>query len=138
VKKRDRKALGEYIRWVANEMELRDWTFTVAREASDEAHDASVSITYGRKRAQIYVSADFRAFDPGRQTHTIVHELVHCHLDSACGMVRNDLEEHLGKQADRLFWDAFRRQMEYGVDALADAIAKHLPPIKWPDRAPSA
>jgi hypothetical protein len=47
-------------------------------------------------------------------------------------MVRTDLEEFLGKQTDQVFYNGFRRQVEYSTDAIATAIAKHMPLIDWP------
>jgi hypothetical protein len=129
---KDRKALGEYIRWVADRMELRDWEFKLEHEPAAEDCDAEIRITYGRKLALIYFNSGFREYDAARQAHTVAHEPVHCHLEPACNMVQNDLEKHLSRQADQLFWDAFKRQIEYGVDSLASAIAKSLPPIAWP------
>jgi len=133
MKKRDRKELGRYVRWCADQMELRDWTIHLGHEPAPSDADGYVVITYGRKLARITVAEDFRSFDPERQRHTIAHELIHCHLESACNMVQNDLERHLSTQADQVFFDGFKRQIEYGVDALASAVAKHLPFIDWPD-----
>lgn len=130
--RRDRKALGRYIRFVADAMELRDWTFVLSHDpAPDDCH-AHITNTYGRKLAVIQVASDFRSAPPEQQRQTICHELVHCHLESSTNMVLNDLSEHLGKQADWLFWESFKRQIEYGVDALASALAKHMPLIVWP------
>lgn len=132
MKKRDRKALGRYVRHVADLMELRDWTVELGREPTPDGIAGRCNIVYGRKLARIGVASDFRDDDPESQRQTIAHELVHCHLDSAYNMVQNDLEDLLGKPADTVFLLGYKRQMEYGVDALASAIAKHLPLIEWP------
>lgn len=131
--KQDRKALAEYVRSVANEMELRDWTIEVLAEPCADGNVAYVTCTFGRKQAQVSFAHDFRDRAPEEQRDTVVHELVHLHLESATSMVRNDLEPWLGKQADAMFFDGYRRQIEYGVDALAAAVAKHLPVIAWPE-----
>lgn len=130
--RREFAALGRYVRWVANEMGLRDWTIEVSHDRAPSDCNAFVTNTYGRKLATIRFCSDFRTLSPEDQRHTVAHELVHCHLESATNMVLNDLEECLGKPADRVFWSSFKRQMEYGVDALAAAYAKHLPLIDWP------
>lgn len=132
MKRRERKVVGAYLRGVADLLELRDWTFHLEREPAKPGCDGFVSITYGRKLATIWLDEDFRQFDAERQRHTIVHELVHCHLEASTNMVRNDLQDHLGKAADALFWESYRRQAEYAVDALASALAKHMPLIDWP------
>jgi hypothetical protein len=128
---RDRAALSLYVRWVADELELRDWTINLSAELPPEGCHALVTSTYGRKLATIKFEDDFRSLDPEQQRHTVVHELVHCHLESATNIVLNDLEEYLGKTADQVFWNGFKRQIEYGVDGIASAIAKHMPLIDW-------
>lgn len=129
---REWEELTRYIRWVANEMELRDWTIEVLRTPSEEGTYATIFPTFGRKIATLKLDPNFRTYDAEIQRHTIVHELVHCHLEPAANMVYKDLEEYLGKQTDQVFWNGFKRQIEYGVDGLASAIAKHMPLIEWP------
>lgn len=48
-------------------------------------------------------------------------------------MALNDIQTHLGLAAARIWEDSFRRSIEYSTDAIADALAKHLPLIKWPE-----
>lgn len=134
MRKRDRKVLGAYIRGAADMLELRDWTFGLAHAPADPGKQATVDIVYGRKLAQIAVCEDFRDLPAEEQRHVIAHELVHCHLESACSMVRSDIVAHLGGPADGVFWAGFVRQIEYGVDALASAVEELLPLIDWPER----
>jgi hypothetical protein len=49
-------------------------------------------------------------------------------------IIRNDLWEGrlLGQEAYRAIECGFRRQMEFAVDGIAEAIAKHYPLIEWP------
>ena len=132
--KHEREVLGEYVRSVADTMELRDWRIEISDEPAPVDSHGHVTNTYGRKLAVIRFAADFRSLDAEQQRHTVVHELVHCHLESATNMVLNDLESHLSKQSDQLFWEGFKRQIEYGVAALAYALAKHIPLIVWPEK----
>lgn len=132
--KRDRKALGEYVRTIADAMELRDWHIDLMHDPCEDEALASISATYGRKRASISFNRSFRDLAPDVQRRTVAHELVHLHLEPACDIVKADLVELLGRPADTVLWLGFKRQIEYGVDALSDAVAKHLPLIEWPDR----
>lgn len=132
MRKRDRLELERYVRHVANEMELRDWTLQLLTAPCDPDYNAHVHIVYGRKLAQIAVDSDFRSFSPEKQRATIVHELVHCLLEPATNMALNDVQPHLGLVASRIWEDSFRRSIEYSTDAIADALAKHLPLITWP------
>jgi hypothetical protein len=128
-------ALSHYVRWVADAMELRDWTIHISNEPCEEHAQATIEPIYARKSACIRFGRDFRELDPLEQRHTVVHELVHCHLESAKDMVFKDLEEHLGKPCDQIFYHGWNRQFEYGVDGIATALAKHMPLIDWPKPA---
>jgi hypothetical protein len=121
VKKRDRKALFAYIRSTADEMGLRDWEIRLSDEPAREGKGASVGCVFGRKFAS-----------PEDQRDTIVHELIHLHLEPASDMVYRDLEKILGRPADAAFTNGFDRQLEYAIDGLAGALAQHTPLIEWP------
>jgi hypothetical protein len=132
MKKKDRRELERYIRWMADEMELRDWTIVLADEPCSPENEGDCKPTYGQKLATIRLCKEFRSHEAERQRRTIVHELLHCHWNAAWDMVDRDLEKALGAQADLLFSVAFNRNAEYALDATAHALAKHLPLIDWP------
>lgn len=127
---RDRKALGGYIRDIADKMELRDWTIDVEHEPC-EGYNAVAHCTYGQRRVSIAFAADFRDYPPAEQRETVVHELIHAHHAVCWHMVQNDLGDALGKPVYYVFCDSYRRAMEYQVDALAKVIARHMPLIEW-------
>jgi hypothetical protein len=133
VKARDRKTLGRYCRTVADRMELRDWHIDVMHEdPSDETAYASAECIYGQKRVRLRFCPEFRDLAPIVQRHVVVHELVHCRMAAVQSQAERDLEDHIGRLADSLFFRSFRRNLEYAVDALSVAIAKHTPLIDWP------
>lgn len=132
MKKRDRAALAAYIRQLGGMMELRDWVLELADEPCDPTKGAHVFIPYGHRTAIVSVPPDFRTVDRYEQRERIVHELVHCHIEVMVCTVQQDLESHLGRQSDSLFWRGFNRQMELSVSSLARSLAKHLPLIDWP------
>jgi len=132
VKPKERKALGKYIRWVADEMELRDWHIDLMRESAEKGTLAQVHPTFGRKHVEVRFCARFRALPPEEQRNTVVHELVHLHTAAMQSQVEKDLEQHLAQGTDRVFFDSFQRNLEYAVDGLANALAKHMPLISWP------
>lgn len=133
VTKKDRKALIAYIRSTADAMGLRDWDIRLDEEWAQQGKAASVQAAYGRKFARIWIGREFRTESPEDQRNTVVHELIHLHLESAGDMVFSDLEKILGRPADAVFTNGFSRQLEYGVDALACALAPHMPLIEWPE-----
>ncbi len=119
MKKRDRKALSAYIRSIADQLGLSDWNLNLLREPCGDDYNAQVRIIYGRKVADIRVSAEFRGFDLERVRRTVVHELIHLHF-AAC------------TQALDVFFSAWLRDFEYGIDWVATTIAPRLPLIVWP------
>jgi len=114
-------------------MGLRDWEFELLKEHADDGKTAQIFPTYGRRHALICVCLCFRDHSPEEQRNTIAHELVHCHLEPACDMIRRDLDDALGKKASRVVWGAYVRQIEYAVDGHAGAVAPALPLIDWPE-----
>lgn len=131
--KRDRKALLAYLRWMANEIELRDWTVVLEHDPCDRGATGHARCITGQREVRISVCAGFRDLAPGEQRETIVHELIHVHTEVCWRMVHTDLSEPLGKIAYYVFCDSYRRAMEYEVDALSKALAKHMPFIEWPE-----
>jgi hypothetical protein len=132
VKKRDRKALAKYVRWVANEMELRDWELTV-EFATDPDYLGHCVCSKSQHHASISVADNFRDHSAEEQRETIVHELLHIHLEVPWRMVQTDLAEPLGKVSYYIFCDSYRRALEYAIDGMSKALAKHLPLIDWPE-----
>lgn len=88
--------------------------------------------TYGQKEVGVTFGEHFRERPAESQRETVVHELVHAHLDFCWKMVQTDLGDALGKPVYYVFCDSYRRAMEYAVDALAKTIAKDMPLIEWP------
>lgn len=125
--KRDRKAFREYVRWVADDMGLRDWTFEIEYRCDNEDAHATVYPVDGRKLATIKFEEGFRRLKPETQRMVVVHELVHCHLAALQHQLETDFEALLGKPADALMNRSADRNLEYAVDGLAHAINRQAP-----------
>lgn len=133
VTKKDHQALSGYIRLIADEIGLRDWSFKLLDEPPDNPDWlADVNCQQGRRFAFIRVRSDFRDSDLSDVRSTICHELVHCHLAPLQHQCDNDLDGLLGRAAAEVFSGGYRRNLEYAVDAIAEALAPHLPLIEWP------
>ena len=132
MKKKDRKALARYVRWAANELGLRDWTVEVRAGGCEERAFASVDPTEGRRYAVITFCDEFRQLTLDEQRNAVVHELLHCHHAAATDIVRLDVCQQMSQAAYDVMFGGFKRQIEYMVDALADAFAPHLAHIDWP------
>ena len=142
MKARDRRELERYVRWVANEMGLRDWTLQVAvakkikrspKTPDGQEWGATCCPTPGRKFALITFAAERRDDDLEDLRVTVVHELVHCHFYGVWDTIRRDTLDLIDAQEtyDTLI-KGVERHMEYGVDAVAEAIAPRMPLIEWP------
>lgn len=118
---------GRYIRHMANQLGLRDWTLTLETSGCPDDALACVTPTEGRKLAIIRLCDDWLDLTADDQRHCIAHELIHCHFDSADNIVRLDARPQMSQSAYDVMLAGFVRQMEYGVDGLADAIAPLLP-----------
>lgn len=132
MKKRDRKELARYVRRIADEMGLRDWTLHLLKEPCDEDCNAQTQMIFGRKIASIRVSEEFRDIEPERVRVTVVHELTHLHFAAVTSQSQQDLQGHLSGQALDLFWSGWLRNFEYGVDGVGESLAPHMPLIEWP------
>lgn len=126
--KKQRKALNEYVRWVDDSLELRDWTLTVVYDPEVEDSDALASIKciYGRKHANIRLCPEFFSLSGEQQRQTVAHELIHCHL-SGLEWQYNNLGGHVAPSVFEIVWGGMKDQVEFATDAMADALAKHLP-----------
>jgi hypothetical protein len=141
MKKKHRKALGHYIRWIADEMGLRDWTFDLIIAEPDPPANrdpegkgvfgATCEPCPGRKQATLTFAPWKRNVPKEELRETVVHELVHCHFFGLWDTMRRDLLQTLGQGEYDIFIAGSERQMEYGVDAVAQALAKQMPLIEW-------
>lgn len=119
----DRAELERYVRWMADELGLRDWTLILSHDPpKDEDAGGEIEPRYARKVATVKVAKDFRELTPEYQRHVIVHELLHLHVEGAAVIVRNDLWEGrlVSYDAYQAIWYAYRTQMELGVDGIAE------------------
>ena len=152
LKKKQKKEIDRYIRFCANEMGLRDWALRVEIAHSDrlreiDSHDgddqvwgATCDPVRGRKYATIALGPQVidALLDGDREDfrQTIAHELTHCHFTALWEQLRADLYESraMSQTAYDLFIASAERNLEYGVDAIADAIAPRLPLIELPKK----
>ena len=128
---KQRAIVEDYIQKAAKILRLQDWNIHLSHTPADNGENGRVQNLDGRKYATIYLASEFPEFKPEVQRHTIAHELVHLHFFSACDMVRADLVTQLSQNTYNVFWDGFVRQLEYGVDGVADAFTALLPDIEW-------
>jgi hypothetical protein len=113
-----RERWAPYVRALADLLHLKDWEILISPQApaGDDAI-ASIQPIYGRKSALLRLSEGFLTDSGPEQRHTLVHELVHCHLAHLQRLLESEQHDTAGA----------RLAIEYCVDGLADAVAPLLP-----------
>jgi hypothetical protein len=121
------EAMARYIRERADELGLRDWRIHVKRhDYVGEAIVAHAVVTYGQRDMGITLGELFWGQDLEDQRVTVIHELLHAHLDGPMAVAR-DMEQQLGDFVFSVFIDNHKRTTELACDAIATAIAGHFP-----------
>lgn len=133
MKRRQLQALSVYVRELADRLELRDWTLKlIADPIGDDEAIARICPTYGRKAAVIEFQHGFEHLDAHKVRLTVAHELIHLHVNPIMHCHQHGaVEVMIGKPAYEILDQDVIEKVEYAVDALADAVAPHLPLIDW-------
>jgi hypothetical protein len=117
-----RQAYLPYVRHLADLMGLKDWVISIDDDPPfNNGAIATARICEGRKNLILDLSSTFLEKEDDReyQRHTIVHELVHCHL----GQMNEVLRQFLSAEQ----YAIHRINMEFANDGIAEAWAKSLP-----------
>ena len=117
---------GEYMRDLADRLELRDWTVTCDRDYAQPPYGATADCIYGRKSVTVAVCAGFDDWPPERQRQTIVHELLHAHTARTSRLL-HEARDTIGKYWVGQLDTTIRQDLEYAIDAIACALDKHMP-----------
>jgi hypothetical protein len=126
--KQDIEDLSHFIASVVENLRLRDWTIKIEPDVTicpNDAH-AIVSIGDGRKQATICFGTTFWESNGSCRTHTVIHELLHCHTHGI-NLAIHDMESRLGTDNFNNLETSTTRAMEYCVDGIADAFVQMFP-----------
>lgn len=119
--------LQAYLRQLADMMGLRDWVIRLDMGALEEGTMGQCFIPYGRKLADIKL-AEHDTIEELRET--MVHELVHCHLDGIRFPISN-IRNVIGQSLYDVASESTRDYVEQATQGIAREWAKTLPlPIK--------
>lgn len=123
----DRSRLSAYLRDLADRMGLRDWEINVADGPLDDKTNAGeVHVVYGRRIANIAIDPKLAADGADEVRHVCTHELLHCHFKAFQWCLAN-VETHLGPPVYNLLFNSYKDAEELAIDAVATALARHLP-----------
>jgi hypothetical protein len=122
--------LSQYVRYVADCMRLRDWSFDVVEDPAVDAL-ASIQIAPRRRFAVIRLGELFTYASDEDRRHAVVHELAHAHLQGL-----RDHAETLDGQIMAGMLAMFRaghdQQIETAADEFAAIVAPQvLTPEQW-------
>jgi len=139
-------AIADYVRDLADRMQLCDWSLSISLDPDDEPDDGvddarcgTFQGTLGRRHGAIWLNPEWWAgATPEERRQTCVHELIHAHEHGAREIVIHTVSLLPARTAEVLqaIYDV---QAEYAIDALADVIARSmpLPPEEAPPDAAS-
>jgi|LakMenE18May11ns_1017448.scaffolds.fasta_scaffold9587420_1 hypothetical protein len=127
-----RAQLEDYLKELSLLMKLTDWDIRIdwARKA-DNDNLAEIIATYGQKRAVLRLGRKFLRDTAGDQRHTLVHELVHCHISNIMDLVWTTHDQVLTNKQAKMLEPSFELSMETTVDGIADALAPMMPLPYW-------
>lgn len=137
--------LQAYVRDLADRLGLRDWTIRIDKEPASDGACAEIQCLSGQKRAILALGKNFYTPEDcdtageiaDWQRHTLVHELVHCHLASARQSVEDALDALAKPKASDAVFVSIDLQLEYATDAVADVVAPLMPLPNLPVPAPA-
>lgn len=145
------ETLARYIRRLADDMGLKDWRFDVRVtddhpkndsivEEDDKrfAIDATCEPIIGQRKATITIGTDVKEIEVEVIRHTIVHELVHCHMADFYEHGRKGILDLVHQTVYDAWMYGFSLTWEHTVDAIAVAWSEKLPCIKWPKEVDNA
>lgn len=129
--------LGGYLRRMADALELRDWTVRLMPGDPDDArHIACAQVVYGTRELKLWFRYDFYHETPEAQRKTVVHELLHAHLNKILEAVENG-HAALGDTAYGILLAGVMDRLEEAGYAITEILAPGLPqPPTQPGRKP--
>ncbi len=118
-----------YARMLADKLGLRDWTVRLDRESGwdDQSIKAHVSVASDSKHATVTFGPTFGSLPTDDQRVICIHELLHLHLDKIMKRVEMASDTFDDNSLMSVLPDLVRHEIEWGVDAIAVAIAPLLP-----------
>lgn len=116
----------EYIRYVADQVGLRDWTiFVLDDPPADPANAACISMFPHRKVAHVAFDKGWCDGDDETICRTVIHEMLHCHFEGIATALET-LESFAGTAYAKPVLRNVDHNMELGIDAIATEWARTI------------
>lgn len=103
-------------------MNLRHWDILIFRSPAEcDQTGAQITPVEGQWIANMHLGKDWATFATKFKRQSLVHELIHVHMQPMNDIMRLGLPRLLSDSAYEAIWESFRQQNEYTVDAMATA-----------------
>ena len=129
-----RTVLTVYVREVADIIGLAEWRISISEDDPIQSDwMASNSKAECCKKATLSFSQEFFDQTQMDQVVTVIHELLHLHIDAILDPVRVDLHQNriVSHDVYNMLYDNCYRLREYAIENLSWALAKMFPLIEW-------
>lgn len=129
----DRGPLGSYLRWMADQAGLRDWWIDFAHDdpPGGGGFGGQCEAVYGQKRATIWIRSDWPTWDEEELRHTVLHELLHCHM-KATQVALEPLVDIMGNLGASIIASNHHHALELAIDGISHEWSRQLPtPSQW-------
>lgn len=124
-------AMTEYVRDMAQRLGLGHWRCEVAQPyehgPDDDDSEAQTFVATYTDRFEVFLYEPFWSMTPEEQRRTVVHELMHPHLDRAWTDVLDAAADGIGGTATEALRVRTRHEVERAIERIAWAIAEHFP-----------
>lgn len=118
---------ANYANALSDHVGLRDWQIRISRDTCEEPFAAIVEPWYGRKVASIKLNEDWDTDSPEEQRGTMVHELLHCHINPIRDVFDTYIEHHQDDIDLPVFRALMHKNLELAIDGIATILAPFLP-----------
>lgn len=129
----DRDKLGRYIRLIADTVGLRDWFLDLGHgdPPGDNDFGGQCHCVPYQKKATIWLRSDWTTWPEDEIRHTVVHELLHCHLQGT-QVALEPLADIIGNLGASIMVSSHHAALELAIDGMAYEWSKLLPlPSQW-------
>lgn len=124
------RAVAGYVKTIRDKLLLSHWTVRLIEEQPEAEAWASVEGVANRYIVNLRVSPDTFDEPPARVRVVFLHEVLHITL---MFVFDAPVKTELGQNAFDTFTEAYKRELEYEIDLLTEALAPLFPmPPKWP------
>jgi hypothetical protein len=116
-----------YIKQLADLLGLEGWEIIVDKKPANKGEYANISAVYGQRRAVLRLAKNHADWTPECVRSTLVHELMHCHLEPISQLAHDLLAVTAGERSLAVANTALSFLLEQTVDNISTAVARAMP-----------